>query len=234
MNLVTVPRVLRRRAQLASHDDWTRDQLDSWQRQRLAELRRFAMARSSLYRSLHARLEDAPLESLPVISKSLLMERFDELVTDARVKRTEVERHVAEHCEGRFLGEYVVTSTAGTSGFKGIFLANASEWLDVLASYARASQWAGTTAGLFHRTRIAVVSSRNPSHQSAAVGMTVQSPWVPTLRLDATQPISEIVEALNAFRPDSLIAYASMATLLADEQLEGRLRISPRTVQCSS
>jgi phenylacetate-CoA ligase len=42
------------------------------------------------------------------------------------------------------------------------------------------------------------------------------------------------VEALNAFRPDVLNAYPSIAALLADEQLAGRLRIAPRMVSTSS
>ena len=43
----------------------------------------------------------------------------------------------------------------------------------------------GVTAGLTNRIRMAVVSSR----------------FVPTLRLDATQPLDEIVGALNHFPP---------------------------------
>jgi phenylacetate-CoA ligase len=43
-----------------------------------------------------------------------------------------------------------------------------------------------------------------------------------------------LVEALNAFRPDVLNAYPSIAALLADEQLAGRLRIAPRIVSTSS
>jgi phenylacetate-coenzyme A ligase PaaK-like adenylate-forming protein len=49
-------------------------------------------------------------------------------------------------------------------------------------------------------------------------------------RLDARAPIAELVEALNAFRPEAITAYASIAALLAEEQLAGRLRISPQIV----
>lgn len=55
-----------------------------------------------------------------------------------------------------------------------------------------------------------------------------------TLRLDATDPLSEIVAKLDAFQPESLVAYASMARTLAEEQLAGRLRIAPQAVMCSS
>jgi phenylacetate-CoA ligase len=57
---------------------------------------------------------------------------------------------------------------------------------------------------------------------------------VPTLRIDSGDPLESIVERLNGFRPKVLVAYASMAHLLAEEQLAGRLRISPGFVFGSS
>jgi phenylacetate-coenzyme A ligase PaaK-like adenylate-forming protein len=46
--------------------------------------------------------------------------------------------------------------------------------------------------------------------------------------------VDEIVDGLNAWQPENLIAYASMGRLLAEEQLAGRLRIRPRAVMCAS
>jgi len=57
---------------------------------------------------------------------------------------------------------------------------------------------------------------------------------VPTLRIDSGDPLESIVERLGGFRPKVLVAYASMAHLLAEEQLAGRLRISPGFVFGSS
>lgn len=234
MGVGTLLRLLARRRVLARRDHWNRAQLAAFQLASLKELRRFAAERSPFYSEFHRGLLSAPLSALPVLTKSMLMSRYDDIASDRRVHRREVEEYVAAHRQDRYLRRYRVTSTAGSSGLKGLFVSDPEEWLTVLASYARASHWAGTAAGLFRRTRIAIVSSRNPSHQSTLVGRTVQSPWVPTLRLDATQPMKDIVEALNEFQPESLIAYASMAPLLADEQLAGRLQIRPGAVQCSS
>ena len=79
-----------------------------------------------------------------------------------------------------------------------------------------------------------MVSSRNPTHQSAIVGASVASRFMPTLRLDASQPIDQIVAALNDFAPDSLVGYASILRALADEQTAGRLRIRPRAIMSAS
>jgi phenylacetate-coenzyme A ligase PaaK-like adenylate-forming protein len=66
------------------------------------------------------------------------------------------------------------------------------------------------------------------------VGATVASRLIPTLRLDATQTIEEIVAALNEFRPDALVGYASMLRILAEEQSAGRLDVTPRAVLSAS
>ena len=234
MDLVTIVRLLNRRRALAQRDRWPRVQLESYQGAALAGLRKFATGHSPFYASFHRGLERAPLAELPVLTKSILMQRYDSVATDPQVRLSGIEAWIAARSPGLYLDRYRVTATAGSSGTKGIFISNPGEWLTVLASYARASQWAGTAAGLFRRTRIAVVSSRNPTHQSAVVGSTLQSPWIPTLRLDAMQPMDDIVRELNAFQPESLITYASMAPLLAEEQLAGRLHIQPGAVQCAS
>jgi phenylacetate-coenzyme A ligase PaaK-like adenylate-forming protein len=48
--------------------------------------------------------------------------------------------------------------------------------------------------------------------------------------LSVTSPIEEIVHALNEYQPDALIGYPSMHGILAEEQLQGRLRIAPTVV----
>jgi len=163
------------------------------------------------------------------------MESFYELVTNPSVRLADVEAHVATlHGNERFRRRYWVASTSGSTGHRGLFLWNLVEWTTVLASYNRSFDWAGSRAGLTRRTKMAVVSSTTPWHQSARVGASVQSPWVPTLRLDSGDPVESIVERLNAWQPEVLVAYASMIRLLAEEQLAGRLHISPEFVFSAS
>jgi len=163
------------------------------------------------------------------------MENFDELVTDPSVRLTDVEAHLATlRGNERFRGRYWVASTSGSTGHRGVFLWDFAEWTTVLASYNRSFDWAGSRAGLTHRTKMAVVSSTTPWHQSARVGASVQSLWVPTLRLDSGDPVESIVERLNSWQPEVLVAYASMIRLLAEEQLAGRVHIYPEFVFSAS
>ena len=237
MNVAALVGVLRARAELRSHDRWSRDVLLDYQARSLAELRRFAVARSPFYRELHAGFVDAPLESLPVVTKQMLMERFDDVVSDREIRLADVEAYLARPgatATDTFRDRYRVAATGGTTGRRGVFLSDPTEWRTSLASYSRAYDWAGVAAGLTHRLRMAVVSSRNPSHQSAIVGATVASRFVPTLRLDATQPVEELVGTLNQFQPDALVGYASLLRLLAQEQHAGRLSIRPKGVMSAS
>ena len=235
MNVATIAGLLRERAQLRTHDGWTRDEVLAYQAGRLADLRAHATAHSPFYRDLHRGLEGAPLSALPVVTKATLMERFDDLVTDRDVRLADVERYIATAAAtDRFRDRYRVAATGGTTGRRGFFLADPHEWTHVLASYGRAYEWAGVAAGLTNRIRMAVVSSTNPSHQSSIVGATVASRFIPTLRLDAIQPIDEVVAALNEFRPDSLVGYASILRILAEEQSAGRLHLAPRAVMSAS
>jgi phenylacetate-CoA ligase len=236
MSTQIILRVLALRHRLRQRDRWTRPRLEEHQSGALHRLREHAYARSPFYGRFHRGFTDRPLEELPVLTKEMVMEHFDELVTDPTVRLADVEAHLATLSGGDELlgGRYRVASTSGSTGRRGLFHCDPGEWAAVLTSYNRTFDWAGVGAGLTHRTRMAVVSSTAPWHQSARVGASVSSPWVPTLRIDSGDPLERIVERLGGFQPRALVTYASMAHLLAEEQLAGRLRISPDFVFASS
>jgi phenylacetate-CoA ligase len=235
MNLLMILEVLARRRVLRGHERWSRERLLAYQARRLARAREFAYARSPFYREYHRGLERAPLDALPALTKKTLMERFDDVVTDPSIRRAEVESYLVSLRDNRrMLGRYWVSSTSGSSGLKCLVPSTDREWATVIASYARANEWAGVSAGLTRRTTMAVVSSTTAWHQSSRVAATIQSPFVRSSRFDAAAPLEEIVAGLDALQPEVLVAYASMLRVLAEEQLRGRLYIRPRAVNCSS
>ncbi|MDD7921290.1 phenylacetate--CoA ligase family protein [Actinomycetospora callitridis] len=234
-NSTLVVRVLARRQRLRRRDRWSRGALLAHQSRALTELRAFACDRSSFYRRFHRGMGDAPLGELPVLTKAVVMEHFDEVCTRPEIRIADVERYLQSASVDELLGgRYYVAATAGTTGRRGVFVWSPAEWVNVVASYNRAFDWVGSTAGLTRRVRTAVVSSTNPSHQSARVGASVHSRWLPTLRLDAGDPLPTLVERLNSWQPELLIAYASMLRSLAVEQLAGRLSLAPGFVFSAS
>jgi putative adenylate-forming enzyme len=234
MQIGTLLEVLRLRRRLRRRERWTRAELERHQQTELERLRRHAGERSAFYRRFHRGHESAPLHELPVLTKADLMEHFDELVVDPDVRLADVLGYLEGGSGAPYLGRYAVSATSGSTGRRGVFLSDRDEWNLVLASYARANEWAGVAPRLTRPVRMAVVSSRTPWHQSARVGATVQSRLVPTLRLDATDPLPQIAAALDAFGPEVLIGYASMLHVLAEEQLQGRLHIRPAAVMSAS
>ena len=59
----------------------------------------------------------------PMLTKSELMEHFDELVTDRRLRLDELLDHLSEvDRDALYLGEYRVMATSGSSGRKAVFV----------------------------------------------------------------------------------------------------------------
>src|SRR5712691_39525 len=235
MNMHIVLSVLSRMRQFRRRDHWTRQQVEAHQADALRKLREYAYAHSPFYQRFHQGQTGAPLQELPVLTKAMVMDHFDELVTDRAIRLEEVKAHLANLSgDERFLGRYRVIATSGSSGHPGIFLFNRAEWTTVLASFARAREWGGVKLDLTHRVKTATVASTSPFHMSTRVNATAQSWWMPEIRLAASEPLESIIQQLNAWQPEVLIAYASMARILADEQLAGHLQIFPRVVFPSS
>ena len=240
MDARLVSAVLITRSAWRRRDTWSVSRLTQHQDQEMATLRRHAYSRSPFYRRHHAGLANAPLDQLPPVTKGDLMAHWEEVVTEPALRLSEVERHLGllTHSQGDpgvpWQGRWWAAATAGSTGRRGVFIWGRREWASVLASYARASDWAGVSPGLAKPLRMAVVSSRNPAHQSAVVGASLASPLVPTLRLDATSPLPQQIRELNDFRPRLLVGYASALRPLATAKLMGALRISPQAVMSAS
>ncbi len=235
MNIAIMLKLLHTLEQLRKHERWTRPQLEAYQAAQLRRLREYAYMHSPFYQQFHKGLTDRPLHELPVLTKAIMMEHFDGLVTDRRLHLEEVRAYAAQGEAGqRYLNRYLVNATSGSSGHPGFFLFDEAEWVHILASFARGQEWSGVRINLTHRQRMATVASISPWHLSSQVAATAQSWWRPSLRLPASQPLPQTVQQLNDWQPEVLIAYASMAGILAEEQRAGRLRIRPQIVYTSS
>lgn len=235
MNIGMVMKLLSKRKQLRTHEHWTRQQLEDYQVQTLRRLREYAYAYSPFYQQFHKGLYEAPLSELPVLTKALLMEHFDDLVTDRAIHLQDVKEFVANRSgDERFLDRYWVNATAGSSGRPGLFLVNSNEWATMLASALRNFEWAGIKLRLTQRTKMAQITTTNPSHMTAQGGKSASNWWMPIMMLSASDPLATIVRRLNDWQPEVVIAYASMLRILADEQLAGRLKVAPRSVLSGS
>jgi putative adenylate-forming enzyme len=221
---------------LGRRNRWSRERLLAHQSRALARLRAHAMARSPFYRSFHQGLADAPLERLPILTKGMVIDRFDDLVTDRAIHRADVAAFAATmSVTDLFRGRYQVVATSGTTGERGYFLFSRAEWRTLaLAGVARGLAWAGSDP--LARGRGAVMSTTLPFHMTARAGAELRRLGIDAGRLvfDAAEPVDALVARLNAFQPTMMLVYPSVMRVLAAEQAAGRLHIAPRQIRCTS
>jgi phenylacetate-coenzyme A ligase PaaK-like adenylate-forming protein len=230
---IDVARALKASRVLAERERWPRERLDAYQRERLTELVRHAAAHAPYYRE---RLPDGPvrLGELPMLDKATLMERFDDIVCDRRLRRDALLEHLdgLDH-DALYLGEYRVMTTSGSSGRKGLFVYDRAAFLTCASQFLRCNEICGVKPRV-PRLKVAFIGGGAPTHMSRRGAALLSVGVHRVLSLPVTMPVPRLVAALNEFQPDYMNSYPSVAALLADEQLAGRLRIGLERITTSS
>jgi len=212
-------------------EHWSQQRLQAYQTYALQACRQHAYNHSPFYQRFHQGLMDHPLQDLPVLTKDIIMENFDDLVTDPAIHLQDVQDYMA-HADGTrlFLDRYRVMGTSGSTGRPGIFIYDRAEGPTLLTSFSRALLWGGITAA----SKVAVIASTAPGHMSAQLPVIIRGQALPTFHLAATDPLARNVQRLNESQPDILVWYPSIASVFCREKREGRLKISPRAIFCSA
>ncbi len=214
-------------AELIEHGTWPREKLLAHRQEQLTAFLRRAATRSPYYRETIGDLvaRDRPLDEFPIMNKSTLMAEFDRIVTDPRLTRSLVERHVdSEHCGELLLDAYRCIATGGSTGQRGLFVYDRHAWDMTAANQMRMQRVLGVTPDM----RGLGIGAPSPVHLSNRFHAEFRAlrPGAPTLFV--TTPIEEIVAELNAYQPGYLNTYPSLIRRLAEEQRAGRLRIAPK------
>ncbi len=209
------------------------------QEARLAELLARAQRGSALYRErlaaagCGATARDT-LRRLAPVAKSELMARFGDWVTDPRLRLPELRAFVRDpRRRGQpYAGRWIVWESSGSSGTPGVFVqdARALAVADALeAVRGPAAPWGGV--GL---ERIAYVGALD-GHFAGVVAFERArglNPWLAgsARSFSFMQPLAALVDQLNDFAPTVLASYPSMAWVLSQAQLGGRLKLGLRSL----
>lgn len=210
--------------------------------ERLARFRRhlaFAASRSRYYAEvLRTRRVDAATATpadLPVLTKDILRERFDDIVTDGRITAAAVAQFLHRSRDSRelFLGEFRVLHTSGSSGPPGCVVFSERDWVRGMAQWLRPA-FRPPGSGEWRPYRIAYfgaisghfggVSMATPTHDGLLRRL------VQVCLLDVDAPLAETLRKLDAHRPDFVVGYVVALKVLAEAQLAGKLAIAPRAV----
>jgi phenylacetate-CoA ligase len=216
--------------------------LEAQRAHRFTALLETAARRSPLYRRLlHGRdVAHVRLHELPVVHKADLMHRFDEWVTDPALHLDELRRFAADpsRIADPYLGRYVVWESSGSSGEPGIFVQDAWAMAVYDALEALRHRQPRPLERLldpwFGGERIAFVGATG-GHFASTVSAQRLRRLNPALTgvmhgISFLQPIERLVAELHAIAPTIIGTYPSVAVLLAEERLAGRLQIEPKEI----
>jgi phenylacetate-CoA ligase len=223
---------------------WSRAQIVAHQRLRLREL----VAHAVVHSPFHARrlagldidaLAPEDLSALPVMTKTQMMNEFDDVLTDRRLTYRAVEAALAAAGpEPAVLpGSHLVLASGGSSGERGVFVLDRPGTVQFYGSLTR-----GLTARIVAMggpppggLPVAMVAAGSQVH-ATGTAEPITGGRLPFrfISVPVTQPLPQIVERLNGLRPPVLFGYATMLARLAAEQQAGRLRIAPVAVTCTS
>jgi phenylacetate-CoA ligase len=228
---------LRRRRAADARMRWSRDQLQQWQTARLGELVRWASSRAPFYRDLYGGPidRDVELTELPIVTKPAMMEAFDRVVTDPRLRIAELLVHLEQlRGDELYLGAYRVMTSSGSSGRKAVFVYDRAAWRDaVMTGNLRMSRMTGLAPRL-PRPRVATVAAPDGRHMTYRGGASMDVGVFRARRFSAAAPLRELCAGLDAYQPTYILGYPSTMAMLAEEQLAGRLRLEPRSIITSS
>ena len=182
-----------------------RSQLQHWQAKQIKKHLDWVCQHSPYYQPLTGQ----SLEQFPIMNKQIMMENFDQLNTRGLQQSQLFELAIKAETTRQFklskIQDITVGLSSGTSGQRGLFLANAQE----------RQIWAGNILGkllpnLLTTHRIALVLRAN-----SPLYNTVNKGPIKFCYIDITQPIALWMKQLDEFQPTLLIGSAQALQLCA-------------------
>ncbi|WP_072390095.1 phenylacetate--CoA ligase family protein [Hyphomicrobium sp. CS1GBMeth3] len=215
-----------------------KEKIKAKQEKRLRALLAHAVAHSPYYRRRLSGIDitRCAIENLPILTKAEMMEHYDELVTDPRLKKAELSAFVDDlsNLGKLYLGRYGVSHTSGSQGQPALIVQDQDALALVFAvQFARATKLKRRLlphlGRLFKPARMAVFTIKPGFYPSAAAFAYLPrflAPAFKVLRLSHSDPVSHNARLLESFRPDYITGYASALEALGREEASGRMNLS--------
>ena len=219
--------------------DWSREQIEAHQTERLRSLLAYAIQRSPF----HARrlsgidpsvMTAADLAGVPMMTKAEAQDEWDDIVTVADLTRDRAERILAEQQWFSYTrSDQQIFSSGGSSGVRGVYVWDWNFFVSI-ACLAWRLQAREERRVPHAPTRLAVLAAGTPPHASTPLFDVPTAPGMETVVIGAGAPIDEIIAAVAAAAPTHLVGYATVVGQLARASLSGHLDIRPVRVSTNS
>ncbi|MCD6569573.1 MAG: phenylacetate--CoA ligase family protein [Deltaproteobacteria bacterium] len=249
-DIIELRNILRLKKELIRNQKLPHEGLKNLQDQKFRDVLKYAMAHSPFYREFYKGIdpERCSIEDLPILTKRIMMDNYDSLVTDPRLNLKDLEEFLSDRANAAmpFKDDFVILNSSGTSGEMGIMAYHWGEFDYAYATgMARGNSFPTSLLSLFgyiigERLRVANIMMTNGHAASFItcyrISMNPNNPIMDNRFFSVFKPIDELCDELNKFQPHILQAYSTVITNLAYEQLAGRLKLrfdDPRSVIAS-
>jgi len=202
------------------------------QKKRLKKLVRHVKSNSPYFARLYKDIgEDFNLSDLPITTKEMMMENFDDWITDSSINWMQVDEFKRDKSNigHRIKNKYMVAETYGSTGYPATMLHDKTHQnVESVLSFLRALRFrlpiccicVDDDFGVFNGT----------VRQNA-----IRYPFVKKFMriINAKKHPQQMVEELNEFKPGVVIGYPGTLELLTDEAYKAKLKIKPSLVLVS-
>lgn len=220
-------------------------QINRLQQRKLRNLLRYVYRHSEYYKRAFEiagitdeNIDRIPLCQFPVINKEVLLEHFDELVTDKEICQEELVTFDRDRKQGLYGDKYHVVHSSGSTGKPRYFIYDDKAWQQMLLGIIRGALWDMTGRDIIKllkdKPRILYIAATDGRYGGAmAIGDGIRGLKCSQLFLDINTPITEWKKIVDDFHPDIMIGYPSAVKMLAEEMgnARNRLRIT-RVISC--
>ncbi|MBW2529310.1 MAG: phenylacetate--CoA ligase family protein [Deltaproteobacteria bacterium] len=217
-----------------------RSVIERLQQRRLRTLLRHAGSRSPFYRELYGRiggsagsLESAPLDALPVVTKTDLLTNADRLGTEPML-RGERWGDLVESAtdDGPSRAPFEVIHTSGSTSDVLHWIYDRRAW--EIARAVALTRVYRPPAFMHRPTRVAYYGGTRGRLGGVRFASASPEGLVEFLPLDVHDPFEQVLTSVEAFAPDVLGGYPSAVELLAEAQVAGRVHLRPKRVITSA
>lgn len=219
--------------------DWSREQIEHHQTQRLRSLLAYARERSPFHARRLSDIDPAAvtasdLARVPMMTKAQAQEEWDDIVTVADLTRQRAEQIlVGQQWFSYTRGDQQVFSSGGSSGVRGVYVWDWQFFVSI-ACLAWRLQAREERRAPQAPAKLAVLAAATPPHASTPLFDVPTAPGMETVVIPAGAPIDVTIEAVAAVEPTHLVGYATVVGQLARASLAGRLDIRPVRVSTNS
>ncbi len=206
------------------------EQVQALQEKKLRKILLYAYEHSAYYREAFEsagitadRIGTTPLERFPTLNKELLLEHYDEIVTDPNVRQSDLRRFGERSSDSAecYLGKYHVVHSSGSTGIPRYFLYDEWAWEEVILSVIQGALWdlsfRDVLRLLARKPRILYIAATDGRYGGAmAVHDGIQGVRAEQRFLDIDTPLSKWLETVQEFKPNIIIGYPSAIKIFAE------------------